>query len=174
MAWIMKNSAGMKVEHRAEPYLDDALKAQIEKDILPRYPTRRAATPPVLHAIHDKHNWIPYQAIEETAAFLGLQPSEVLDTASFYEMYWTQPKGKYLVMVCQSISCELRGHEALLEKLEKKLGIEVGQTTPDGRFTLMHGECLGSCGTAPCALVNDTLHEDLTAENFEKVLDGLP
>lgn len=170
----MKNSAGATIDRRPEPYLDDTLKAELEKTVLPRYPSRRAACLPVLHALQDKYNWLPYQALEETAAFLGVAPSEIADTASFYEMYWTRPKGKYLIMVCQSISCELRGQGELMNRLEKKLGIQPGQTTPDGKFTLMHAECLGSCGTAPCALVNDKLHENLTVENLDRILDALP
>ncbi len=173
MAWIVKNSAGATVERRDEPYLDDELKAKLELEVLLRYPTRQAATLPVLHEIQHKYNWIPHQAIEEVATFLGLAASEVLDTASFYEDFWLKPKGKYLIGVCQSISCELLGHEALLDKISAKLGIGIGQTTEDGRFTLITMECLGSCGTAPCALVNETLHENLTAENFERVLDAL-
>lgn len=173
MAWIVKNSATMQIERRPEPYLDEQLKAHLEQTVIPRFPTRRAATLPVLHAIQDKHNWLPYQAVEEAAAFLGLNPSEVLDTATFYEMFWLQPKGKYLIMACQSISCELMGHDKIMDMLHHKLGVEVGETTPDGRFTLMHAECLGSCGTAPCALINDKLHEDLTVENLDKILDAL-
>lgn len=174
MAWIVKNSATMKVERRDEPYLTDAVKARLEAEVIPRYPTRMAATLPVLHEIQHHHGWLPYQAIEEAAAFLNLRPSEVLDTATFYEEFWLQPKGKYLIMLCQSIACEILGQPRLQEKLEKKLGVSAGQTTPDGRFTLMTAECLGSCGTAPCALVNEVLHENLTAENFEAVLDRLP
>ncbi|MCC7191958.1 MAG: NADH-quinone oxidoreductase subunit NuoE [Phycisphaeraceae bacterium] len=173
MAWIVKNSGGMTIERRETPYLDDALKQKLEAELLPRYPTRRAATLPVLHAVQDQHNWLPYQAIEEVAAFLGLQASEVLDTATFYEMFFLRPKGKYLIMLCQSISCELMGHNELMEKIERKLGIHAGETTEDGRFTLMHAECLGSCGTAPCGLINDRLHENITAENFERILDSL-
>jgi NADH-quinone oxidoreductase subunit E len=174
MAWIVKNSGGMTIDRRPEPYLDDQLKATLEAEVLPRYPNKRAATLPVLHAIEAKHNWIPYQAIEEAGAFLGLNPAEVLDTASFYEMFHLQPKGKYLIMVCQSISCELLGNETLMHKLEQKLGIEAGQTTDDGKFTLTHAECLGSCGTAPCALVNEKLHENLTVENLDRIIDSLP
>ncbi len=174
MAWIVKNSSSMQVERRAEPYLDEQLKTKLETEVLPRYPTRRAAVLPALHAVQNKHQWIPYQAMEEIAAFLQLQPSEVADTASFYEMFWLQPKGKYLIMVCESISCELMGHERVIDKLRQKLAIDVGQTTPDGKFTLMHAECLGSCGTAPCALVNERLHENLTPENVSQVLDALP
>lgn len=173
MAWIVKNSATMQIERREEPYLDESLKEELEKQVIPRYPTRRAATLPVLHAVQEKHNWIPLQAVEEVAAFLKLSPSDVLDTATFYEEFWLQPKGKYLIMICQSISCELMGHRDLLAKIKTKLGVEVGQTTGDGRFTLMTAECLGSCGTAPCALVNEDLHENITVQNFEKVLDSL-
>ena len=173
MAWIVKNSAGAAIDRRDEPYLDNELRAELETEILPRYPTKQAATLPVLHAIQHKYNWIPHQAIEEAADFLELAPSQVLDTATFYEDFWLQPKGKYLIGVCQSISCELLGHEALLEKISAKLGIGLGETTEDGKFTLITMECLGSCGTAPCALINETLHENLTMENFERVLDGL-
>ena len=173
MAWLVKNSATIEIERRDEPYLDDDLKAELESTVLPRYPNKQAATLPVLHAIQHKYNWIPHQALEETAAFLELSASEVLDTATFYEDFWLKPKGKYLIMICQSISCELLGQLPLLERVKAKLGIEVGQTTEDERFTLMTAECLGSCGTAPCALVNEKLHESLTVDNFEEILDSL-
>ena len=173
MAWIVKNSAATQIERRDEPYLDESLKTQLEAEIIPRYPTRQAATLPVLHAIQRRYNYIPYQALEEAAQFLEIGAAQLLDTASFYEEFWLHPKGNYLLMVCQSLSCELLGHARLLEKIKSKLGIEPGQTTEDDRFTLVTAECLGSCGTAPCALVNDTLHEELTAENLETILDSL-
>lgn len=174
MAWIVKNSAGTVIETRDEPYLTDEMKAHFEADILPRYPTKQAATLPLLHALQDQYNWLPYQAVEEAAAFLGLEASQVLDTASFYEMFHLQPKGKYLILICQSISCQLCGHQKLIDALEKKLGISLGQTTPDGKFTLSHAECIGACGGAPCALINETLHENLTLENLDKIIDSCP
>ena len=173
MAWIVKNSAGMTIDRRAEPYLDDAMKATLEAKVMVRYPSRRAGTLPVLHALQDKIGWLPMQAIEEAATFLGVAASEVLDTASFYEMFSLQPKGKYVIWACQSISCELMGHDEIMHKIESKLGIEPGQTTDDGKFTLMHAECLGSCGTAPCALVNEKLHENMTPETVDQILDAL-
>lgn len=173
MAWIVKNSASEQIQRTDQPFLDKDLKAELEAHVLPRYPTKQAAVLPVLHAIQHKHNWIAHQAIEETAEFLELAASQVLDTASFYEDFWLRPKGKYLIMICQSISCELVGQLDLLEKIKAKLGIEVGQTTDDDKFTLMTAECLGSCDTGPCALVNETLHESLTPENFERLLDSL-
>ena len=173
MAWIVKNSATMEVARRDEPYLDAALKAQLESDVIPRYPTRQAATLPVLRTLQEKHHYLPYQAIEEAAEFLGVSAVEVLDTATFYEEFFLEPKGKYLVQICQSLSCELTGSTDLLNRVKAKLGIDVDQTTEDGRFTLIALECLGSCGTAPAALVNERLHERLTPENFERVLDAL-
>lgn len=173
MAWITKNSAGAVIERRAEPYLDEAFKAKLETEIVSRYPTRRAATLPVLHAVQDVHGWLPAQAVTEVAEFLGVPPSETLDTATFYDQYWLKPRGKYVIWACQSLSCEIMGSEPLTERIKRKLGIEVGETTEDGKFTLMRVECIGSCGTAPCALVNQKLHENLTADNFEQILDAL-
>ena len=173
MAWIVKNSAGTKIDRREEPYLTEAIREHLRTEVLGRYPTKRASTLPALHAVQDAYGWIPSQAIEEIAGFLDLAAAEVLDTATFYEEYFLEPKGRNVVWVCQSISCELRGQETLLEQIKEKLGIEPGQTTEDGRFTLKTAECLGSCGTAPCALVNETLHENLTFEDFKRIVDDM-
>ena len=173
MAWITKNSGTMQIERRDEPYLTAAIRKDFEQRMLPRYPNKQAATIPLLHAIQDEHNWLPYQAIEEAAEFLDLPASTVLDTATFYEEFFLQPRGKYTIWVCQSVSCEIMGHQKLIDKLSDKLGIAPGETTDDGKYTLMHVECIGACGGAPCALVNHKLHENLTADNVEQILDGL-
>ncbi len=173
MAWIVKNSATIEIERREAPYLDDEMKQHLEAVYVPRFPTRQAVTLPALHAVQHKYGWIPYQAIEEVAAFLDLSAAEVLDAATFYEEFHLHPKGKYLIQVCQSISCELMGHEGVLGRIREKLGIDIGQTTSDGRFTLESVECLGSCGTAPCALVEGVLHENMTVDDVDKVLDAL-
>ena len=114
------------------------------------------------------------QAIQEVAEFLGISPAEALDTATFYEEYWLKPKGKYLLQVCRSLSCEICNSGQLTDHLRKKLNVEVGETTTDGKFTLVELECLGACGTAPVALVNDVLYEELTTDEFDKILAGLP
>lgn len=173
MAWIAKNSATVQIDRQDEPYLTDALKKQLEAEVVPRYDTRMASTMPALHLVQDTHGWLPHQAIEEIADFLGLTASQVLDTATFYEEYWLKPHGKYVIWVCQSLSCEIMGQQNLVNQLKDHLGIAVGETTDDGKFTLMDVECLGSCGTAPCALVNHKLHENIDAENFQKVLSTL-
>jgi NADH-quinone oxidoreductase E subunit len=163
----------MAIERRDEPYLDEALEAELEREVLGRYPTRQAATLPVLRAVQQKYGYLPYQVLEEVAAFLEQTPSQVHDTATFYDEFRFAPVGRYLIGVCRSLSCELMGQQNLLERLKKKLGIDVGQTTEDGKFTLITMECLGACDGAPAALVNDKLHERLTPENFEAVLDSL-
>jgi len=173
MAWIMKNSATAVVERGNEPYITEALKTDFESNVLPRYPNKRAALLPVLHGLQHEHGWLPAAAVEEAADFLEISAAEALDTASFYEEFWLKPKGKYVIWICQSISCELLGNHSLVDRVRDKLQIEVGETTEDGKFTLMAVECLGSCGTAPCALVNEKLHEDLTPDNLEQVLSSL-
>ena len=174
MAWTTENRRTETLDRRAEPYLTEALKQHLAAKYFPRYPTKRAVLLPALHAIQHTYNWIPPQAMEELAAFLDLQPADVMDTATFYEEYWLKPKGKYLIQVCRSLSCELCGSNELTEHVKDKLKLELGETTDDGRFTLVELECLGACGTAPVALCNEVLHEDLTPEKLDALLDQLP
>jgi len=174
MAWIVKDSANTQIERRPEAYLTDALKSKFEADLLPRYATKQAALLPVCHELQHQYGWLPAQALEEAGEFLGLSASEVIDTVTFYEEFRLKPLGKHVIMICRSISCELCGYKDLSKKVQDKLSILPGETTDDGRFTLMELECLGSCGTAPAALIDETLHETLTWEQLEAQIDGLP
>ncbi|MDB5294199.1 MAG: nuoE [Phycisphaerales bacterium] len=174
MAWTTENRRTEVLDRRPEPYLTDEIKRLLSETYFPRYPTKRAVLLPALHAVQHAHNWIPPQAMEEIAAFLDLQPAEVMDTASFYEEYWLKPKGKYLVQVCRSLTCEVCGSAELTERVKAKLGIQPGETTDDGRFTLVELECLGACGTAPVALINEALHENLTPAKLDALIDHLP
>jgi NADH:ubiquinone oxidoreductase subunit E len=121
--------------------------------------------------IQHEYSWIPPQAMQEIAEFLGLRAADVLDTASFYEEYWLTPRGENIISVCRSIACEFCDHKAVTEACKAKLGIDVGETTDDGKFTLIEIECLGSCGTAPAALVNEKLVENATAETISRAID---
>ncbi|HZN63989.1 MAG TPA: NADH-quinone oxidoreductase subunit NuoE [Tepidisphaeraceae bacterium] len=174
MAWITENRRTETVERRAEPYLTDDMKIDLANKYFPRYPTKRAVLLPALHHVQHTYGWIPVQAMEEVAAFLEISPAEVMDTATFYEEYWLRPKGQYLIQVCRSLSCEICGSRAVTERLKEKLGVELGETTPDGRFTLIELECLGSCGTAPAVLVNEVLHENLEVETIDQLIARLP
>lgn len=173
MAWITKNSGTMKIERRDQPYLTQAMREELERVYLPRYQTKLAALLPTLHMLQHEYGWLPHQAMLEAANFLDLAPSQVFDTASFYEEYWLKPKGKHLIQVCRSIACEFCGHEKITQAVKDRLGIDVGETTDDGMFTLIELECLGSCDTAPVALVDHDLHERLTPESIVKQIDDI-
>lgn len=173
MAWIVEDRR-RKVEEAGEPYLTEELKAHLRERYFPRYPTKRAVLLPALHAVQHEYGWIPAKAMEEVAEFLGLAPAEVLDTASFYEEYWLRPKGKYLIQICRSLSCGICGQLELTQRMRQTLGVELGETTPDGRFTLVELECLGACEQAPAALVNEVLHGELTPAKLAEVIRDLP
>lgn len=173
MAWITKPSATMKVARRAEPYLTESMRRDLLERVVPRYETKLACLLPALHMIQHAYGWIPEQAMEEIADTLGLAPADVLDTASFYEEYWLRPRGRHLVAVCRSIACEFCGQPAVTDALKARLGVEVGETTDDGRFTLIELECLGSCGTAPALLIDETLHENVTPDRVASLIDAV-
>jgi NADH-quinone oxidoreductase subunit E len=173
MAWIAEDRRAAKVE-AGEPLLTDQMKKHLQEKYFPRYPTKRAVLLPALHLVQHTYGWIPTQAMQEIGEFLELAPAEVLDTATFYEEYWLKPKGKYLLQVCRSLSCELCGSDKITDYLKDSLKLALGETTPDKRFTLIELECLGSCGTAPAMLINDVLHENLTIETVAQLIAKLP
>ncbi len=173
MPWITKNSCTMKIARRPEPYLTASMRSDLSARILPRYETTLGALLPVLHTIQHEYGWIPPQAMEEVAEFLKLQPADVLDTASFYEEYWLKPKGRHLISVCRSIACEFCGQPSITDAVRAKLGIDVGETTDDDKWTFIELECLGACGGGPALLIDETLHENVTPEQVGKLIDGV-
>ncbi len=173
MAWTVKPSATQEIPRRSEPYVTEAMKRDWTERILPRYETQLGSLMPILHDIQRAWGWITPQAMEEIAAFLEIDPSQVLDTATFYEEFHTHPVGEHVIAICQSIACEACGHQAILDHVRGRLGIDPHETTKDGKFTLMALECLGACDTAPCALVDDDRHDDLTIAAIDQVIDRL-
>lgn len=173
MSWKVKDSANAQIPHREEPWCTEAMKADWTAKILPKYATKHGALMPILHELQHAYRHISLQAMVEVAAFLEIPPAEVLDTASFYEEYTTEPVGKCLIGVCQSIACEVCGHQELLNHVQDRLGIEPHETTEDGLFTLLAMECLGSCDTAPVALFNETLHEKLNITTIDSLIDSV-
>ena len=174
MAWLTENRRTAVVEKPGTPYLNDKLKHILSTKYFPRYPTKQAVLLPALHLIQHEYNWIPQAALSEIADFLQISAAEVMDTATFYEEYWLKPKGPYLVQVCRSLACEICGSRKITEHLKEKFACEEGETSPDGRFTLVELECLGSCGTAPVALINDVLLENQTVELMDQAIAALP
>lgn len=139
-----------------------------------RYPTRRAALLPVLWIVQAQEGWVSGEAIEAVAQVLDITPAAVYEVVTFYTMYERRPCARNHLQVCRTLSCWLRGAKQLTKYLEGKLGIRVGEQTPDGRFQLSEVECLGSCGTAPMLQVNGReYHENLTPAAVDKLLDEL-
>jgi NADH-quinone oxidoreductase subunit E len=142
--------------------------------IVARYPHPKAALLPVLWEVQKLQGWVDPESEAWVAGRLGVTASHVHGCVTFYTMYKQRPMGKYHVQVCTTLPCMLRGSDELLAHLKRKLGIGEGEVTPDGRFSLVRVECLGSCGTAPMFQLNDDYHEDLTIEKVDRLLDGLP
>jgi NADH-quinone oxidoreductase subunit E len=140
----------------------------------PRYPNKVALLLPALHAAQRENGWLSPETLDEVGQYIGIHPAQVREVASFYTMYNLKPVGKYHIKVCTNVACCLRGADELVEHCEKKLGIEVGGTTTDRRFTLHEEECLGACGTAPAMMLNDDYHENLDVSKLDDILESLP
>jgi NADH:ubiquinone oxidoreductase subunit E len=173
MSWKVKPSATMKIPTRNEPWLTEEMKAHFAREIVPRYERKQGALMPILTDLQHRYGHIPYQAMIEIATFLDLKPGDVLDTVSFYEEYTTEPVGKYVIGVCQSIACEVCGHQAILDHIRERLDLEPHETSDDGKFTLLAMECLGACDGGPCALINEDRYDNLTVDAIDQILDRL-
>ena len=147
-------------------------KARIEK-ILARYPTKQAALLPVLWVAQETWGWISKEAAEEVARVLELSPAHVDGVLTFYTMYNLRPVGKNLLQFCTSISCHLAGAGRLMEHCRARLGVDLEQTTPDGKFTVVEVECIAGCDRAPSMMVNDAYHEPMDERKLDALLDRL-
>jgi NADH-quinone oxidoreductase subunit E len=137
-------------------------------------PRVRARLLAALYLAQEQYGWLSPEAIERVASRLELSPGQVYTTASFYTMFKLEPRGKYLVQVCEGLSCYLAGGaEPIIEHIAKQLEIQPGETTPDGRFTLEVVQCLAVCGTAPALRINDELYENMTLESIDELLERL-
>lgn len=141
--------------------------------ILKKYPSKEAALLPALYLAQAEFGYISKECMDYIAQLLELPPTRVYAVTSFYTMYNRKPVGKYHIQICTNLSCSLMGAEEIVRQIEKKLNIRIGETSPDGKFTLSSVECLGSCGTAPMMQVNDLYYENLTPEKIDQVLAQL-
>ena len=149
--------------------MSEAVKAKI-RSFFDRYETKRAALLPALHVVQDALGSISWQAMVEIAELLEIHPSDVIDTISFYTHFWTHPKGRKVITVCRSLTCEVMGGAAVLEELKKQLGIDEHETTPDGKYSLVTEECLAGCDHGPCLLVNEKLHKRVGPQDMARIL----
>ena len=140
-----------------------------------RYPAgfEGSLTIPCLRRIQDERGYVADSDIDELVAWLGVPRTQVDEVLGFYTMFTRAPIGTHHIQICHNLPCSLRGAEGLVRYVCGKLGIQPGETTADGRFTLSTVECLASCGTAPMMMVNETYHENLTPQSVDALLEGL-
>ena len=153
------------------PFSED-LKARIN-EILSKSQTRQSALIPILHEVQNEYGWLSRDSMEEAAEILSIPPSSVQNVATFYTMFFTKPVGKHIIWLCRTLSCALKGAEHVEEYITDKLSIKSGETTPDGRITILEAECLASCGSAPVMLVDSELHENLTKEKIDDIIERI-
>jgi len=147
-------------------------RARIDREIA-KYPRKRGALLPALHAVQAERGFITAEQSRELAEIFEIRPVEVMEVVSFYNMFHDRPQGRHHVYVCTNLPCSLRGARRLLAELEHHLGVKPGETTRDGRITLGHEECLGACAYAPMLRVDETYHENLDVDAAKRIVDGL-
>lgn len=146
---------------------------EIERN-LAKYPFKQSALLPLLHVAQDQEGYVTPEAMEEIGRRLDVSPAYVEGVATFYTMFHTKPVGKYVILFCHNISCKLLGADDLMDYTAKKLGIEIGGTTTDKKFTLLREECLAACCGGPMMRINEDFHEFLTKDKIDKILASLP
>jgi NADH-quinone oxidoreductase subunit E len=149
--------------------LTDEMKKRIEAEC-DRCGNRQGACIEAIQAAQTYWGWISDENLEHIARFLGMTPSELDGVASFYNHIYRRPVGKYIIMVCDSVSCWVMGYEKLLEHMTAQLGIKIGGTTEDGLFTLLPIQCLGACDRAPAMMIDEALYTELTPEKFDEII----
>ncbi len=142
-------------------------------EVVSRYPEKKLAILPVLYMAQKEFGHLSQEAIEYVANLMDIPAARLYGIVTFYTMLNMKPVGRHHLQVCRTLPCALRGSERITNYLKKKLGINLGETTPDGKFTLSEVECLASCGTAPVMQINDDYCENLSEENIEKIFGNL-
>lgn len=154
--------------------LSESSLTQIEKEVA-KYPAdqKQSAVMAALRIAQEEHGWLSVSLMDYVAKVLEMRPIQVYEVATFYSMYDLKPVGKHKISVCTNISCMLCGSDEIVKHLERKLGIRLGETTADGKFTLKEVECLAACGGAPMFQIGKTYHENLTPQKVDEILASL-
>lgn len=169
-------SAKISAVTQPESFAFTSENAEKARAIIAKYPAGRqqsAVMPLLTLAQQQNANWLPKVAMDYVAEMLGMPPVRVYEVASFYTMYNLEPVGKYMIEVCTTTPCWLRGSDAIVEACKTRLGIELGETTADGMFTLKEAECLGACVNAPMCQIGANFYEDLDARSIEAIINTL-
>jgi NADH-quinone oxidoreductase subunit E len=154
------------------PVLSEATRAAIVREV-GRYPQSRSALIPALRLAQNETGYLSPAVLDEVAELVGEDANALASLASFYDMFYLEPVGRYVISVCSGFACYLNGCDSLIDYLVDKLGVPVGGTTADGLFTLHTMECLAGCGIAPMLLVDGTYHGNLTPEKIDAILADL-
>jgi NADH-quinone oxidoreductase subunit E len=149
--------------------LAEEVKKEIETE-LEQYDHKRAACVEALKVVQQHHGWVSDENLRELASMLDMSPDELDGVATFYSLIFRKPVGRHVILICDSISCWIMGYRDLREHLIKRLGINQGETTEDGRFTFLPIPCLGTCDHAPAMMIDDDLHLDLTPAKIDQIL----
>jgi NADH-quinone oxidoreductase subunit E len=144
---------------------------EIEEEAV-HFPVRRAACIDALRVVQKHRGWVSDEAVRDIAEFLHTSADDIDSVATFYNLIFRKPVGRHVVMVCDSVSCWIMGYDRIREHLQSRLGVGLGQTTPDGRFTLLPVVCLGACDHAPAMIVDGRLHGDLSAQRIDEILEN--
>jgi NADH-quinone oxidoreductase subunit E len=155
--------------------LSPAALAKIDKAIA-KYPAerRQSAVMAALAVAQEEKGWLSRETVEFVAAYLGMPPVAVWEVATFYSMYNLEPPGRHKIAICTNLPCALSGADRAAAHLKERLGLEFGETTPDGRFTLKEAECMGACGDAPVCLVNDKkMVSFMTPDELDRLIEEL-
>jgi NADH-quinone oxidoreductase subunit E len=150
--------------------LTDKERQEIDKEI-EHYPHKKAASIEALKVVQKYRGWVSDDNIRDIAQYLDMTPDELDGVATFYSLVFRKPVGRHVILVCDSVSCWVMGFESLMDHLKQKLGIKLGETTKDKRFTLLTIPCLGTCDHAPALMIDNDLHRDLTIEKLDKILE---
>jgi len=143
------------------------------KDILKKYPTKKAAVMPVLYLGQEQNSWISKEVMVEVATVLEITEEEVFGVVTFYTMFYEKPVGQKHFQVCTNVSCMLKGGYDIYNQVKEKLGLENWGVSEDKRFSLEEVECMGSCGTAPMIAVNEDYYENITQEKVNEIIESL-
>jgi NADH-quinone oxidoreductase subunit E len=135
------------------------------------YGEKRAACTEALGIVQRHRGWVSDEGIKDVAQILEMTPDEVDGLATFYSLIFRKPVGRHVILICDSVSCWMMGYEDLHEHLRSRLGIDLGETTPDDRFTLLPVACLGACDRAPVLMIDDDLHTDLDPDKVDEILE---
>jgi NADH-quinone oxidoreductase subunit E len=135
------------------------------------YPRRDAVCIDALKIVQRHRGWVSDESVRDIAGHIGMSPTDVDSVATFYNLIFRKPVGRHVIMVCDSVSCWIMGYQQMRKHLQERLGIELGETTPDNRFTLLPIVCLGCCDHAPAMMVDADLHSDLDPKNIDTGLE---